>query len=191
MPITTREEWLIQAADHIRKDVFTDHDIPPFRVSVGWPGGRGKKASTVGQCWNTSCADDGISQVFVSPVVKAEVEVLRILVHEMIHVFDNCEHGHRGTFLNVFKKVGMTGKATECAAGPDLAATLVEIVAKLGAYPHAAMKRPGEGGGVGEKKQATRMKLLKAECGYQVRTTQLWIDEGLPTCPHGHEMEVQ
>jgi len=39
--------------------------------------------------------------------------------------------------------------------------------------------------------QTTRM--LKVECpadGYIVRTTQKWIDLGLPTCPCGEEMEL-
>lgn len=41
------------------------------------------------------------------------------------------------------------------------------------------------------KKQSTRMlKVICPGCGYTVRTTQKWIDIGLPTCPCGEEMEV-
>jgi hypothetical protein len=182
---TTREDWLIDAGQRLRKQVFTDHDIPAYRVSVGWPGGRGKKSSTIGQCWNASCSEDGIPQVFVSPVVKAEVEVLRVLVHEMIHVFDNCEHGHRGTFLQVFRAVGMAGKATECEAGPELAVILVEIVAELGPYPHAALRPSQRTGKVGEKKQTSRQLLVQCStCGYKARTTRQWLDDvGAPICP--------
>jgi len=191
----TREEWLTVAANLIRSNVFADHEIPEFRVSVGWPGGRGKKSTTIGQCWNTSCADDGLSQVFVSPVVKDPLEVLRVLVHEMIHVFDNCEHGHRGTFLQVFRKVGMTGKATECAAGEELTVILKEIVEEVGPYPHAALKS-SQKGGVGEKKQASRQLKVKCpECGYIARTTRQWLDDmGAPYCPctgGGHQMEEE
>lgn len=41
------------------------------------------------------------------------------------------------------------------------------------------------------KKQATRMiKVCCPGCGYTIRTTQKWIDVGLPTCCCGEEMEV-
>jgi hypothetical protein len=42
----------------------------------------------------------------------------------------------------------------------------------------------------GTKKVAGRRPWVKLECacGYTVRTTQHWIDVGLPTCPHGHEL---
>jgi hypothetical protein len=189
----TREAWLVEAADLIRTAIFAEHDveIPEFRISVGWPGGRGKKSSTIGQCWNTTASEDGIPQVFVSPVVKDRLEVLRVMVHEMIHVLDDCQNGHRGLFVQTFRKVGMTGKATECDASEELRTKLADIAEAVGKYPHGAMKRQVARTGTGEKKQSTRMLLLKAECGYQVRTTQIWIDEGLPTCPHGHEMELQ
>jgi hypothetical protein len=181
----TREAWLTAAGQEIRKQVFPDHEIPEFRVSVGWPGGRGKKSSTIGQCWNTSCADDGLAQVFVSPVVKSEIEVLRVLVHEMIHVFDNCEHGHRGTFLQIFRAVGMVGKATECEAGAELLETLGKIVQLLGAYPHAALRSSTPAGKIGEPKQKSRQLLVEcADCGYKARTTRQWLDDvGAPICP--------
>lgn len=185
----TREAWLVAAGQEIRRWVFPEHEIPEYRVSVGWPGGRGKKSSTIGQCWNTSCADDGLSQVFVSPVVKDAVEVLRVLVHEMIHVFDNCEHGHRGTFLQVFRAVGMTGKATECAAGSDLLEKLTAIVERLGAYPHAALRSSTPAGKIGEPKQKGRQLQVKCQsCGYIARTTRLWLtDVGAPICPCNNE----
>lgn len=185
----TREAWLVAAGRELRKVAFPDHEIPEFRISVGWPGGRGKKSSTVGQCWNTACADDGLAQVFISPVVKVELEVLRIMVHEMIHAFDNCEHGHRGTFLQIFRAVGMIGKATECEAGPDLSAKLVEIVALLGPYPHAALRSSRPGSKVGEKKQKSRQLLVKcSDCGYKARTTRQWLDDvGAPICPCNNE----
>ncbi len=40
---STREEWLVAAIEALGKTVFADADVelPPVRVSVGWPGGRG------------------------------------------------------------------------------------------------------------------------------------------------------
>jgi hypothetical protein len=43
----------------------------------------------------------------------------------------------------------------------------------------------------GRRKQSTRMlKLECTNCGYTVRTTQKWIEVGLPTCCCGSDMEV-
>jgi hypothetical protein len=38
-PLNTREEWLTTALEKLREHVFAPHDldIPPYRVSVGWP----------------------------------------------------------------------------------------------------------------------------------------------------------
>jgi len=191
---TTREEWLIAAGQELRARVFPDHEIPPYRVSVGWPGGRGKKSSTIGQCWNTNCSEDGLAQVFVSPVVKSEIEVLRVLTHEMIHVFDNCEHGHRGTFLQVFKAVGMTGKATECEASKELTDKLDGIRKRLGPYPHSALRSSQKAGKLGEPKQKSRQLQVKCvDCGYIARTTRMWLtDVGAPICPcNGEPMEEE
>ena len=80
--------------------------------------------------------------------------------------------------------------------------------AELGAFDHgrldpdvASVPAPvpaGEGGGPamppkvhsGPAKQGTRMvKLTAPDCGYTVRTTRKWIDQGAPMCPHGVAME--
>lgn len=191
-PFETREQWLVAAIDALETEVFGEHEIkiPPYRVSVGWPGGRGKKAGVIGQCWNTAQTEDGTAAVFVSPVIKDPVEVLRVLVHELIHAVDDCASGHRGAFAKMFRLVGMTGKRTECAAGEELTAKLKLIADGLGAYPHGAIKRQQKGG-KGEKTQTTRMlKVLCANegCGYTLRTTRQWLDVGLPTCACGAEM---
>lgn len=39
-------------------------------------------------------------------------------------------------------------------------------------------------------KAGTRLLKLECKCGYTVRTTQKWIEVGMPTCPCGEEMEV-
>jgi hypothetical protein len=187
----TREAWLTEAIESLRTDIFAarDLEIPAYRVSVGWPGGRGKKSNVVGQCWNTAQTEDGTAAIFISPTVKDPVEVLSILVHEIIHAIDDCVSGHRGAFVKMFRKVGMVGKATQSAAGEELSAQLASVAETLGAYPHAAIKK-GQSG-AGEKKQSTRMLkvvCLDEDCGYSLRTTRQWLDVGLPTCACGEEM---
>ena len=53
---------------------------------------------------------------------------------------------------------------------------------------------PGPGGKVhsGPGKQGTRMiKLTAACCGYTVRTTRKWLDQGYPLCPHGQPIHEE
>lgn len=187
----TREEWLVAAVGALTP-LFEEvgETVPAMRVSVGWPGGRGQKNNVIGQAWARQAAADGVAQVFISPVLDDAVRVLDVLVHEMVHVVDGNESGHRGRFARIAKAVGLEGKMTATVAGEALKERLGEIIEDtLGAYPHAALRSGEEGA---PKKQTTRM--LKVECsegsGYIVRMTRKWIDEvGLPLCPcHREEM---
>lgn len=190
----TREAWLRGAADLIRERVFVtpDHEfaVPEFRVSVGWPVGKRRDTNVIGECHNTASFDDGIPQVFITPKIKDRLAILRTLVHEMIHVADDCQHGHQGFFAYVFRHIGMTGKRTETEAGEELRLVLANIADELGPYPHSALRVGGKKSG--QKKQTSRMLPIKctaADCGYSLRTTRMWIDRGLPTCFCGSEMK--
>lgn len=193
-PFATREEWLVAAVKSLRPlfDAIDDATVPAMRVSVGWPGGRGAKGNVIGQAWAGAASTDGVPQVFISPVLDDASRVLDVLAHEVTHVIDGNKSGHRGNFARIAKALGLEGKMTATVAGEALAATLAEIAADLGDYPHAALV-PGAEGADGPKKQGTRM--LKVECaegsGYVVRMTRKWLDEfGAPTCPcHGAVME--
>ncbi|CCQ44282.1 putative uncharacterized protein [Pseudarthrobacter siccitolerans] len=189
---STREEWLVAAVTALAP-LFEElgETLPEVRVSVGWPGGNGRKNSVIGQCWSTKVAADNVSQLFISPVLDEAVRVLDVLAHELIHAIDDCESGHKGRFAKIAKALGLTGKMTATVAGDELKAQLEEIAAELGDYPHAALVNPGAGA-EGPKKQSTRM--MKAECpegsGYKVRLTRQWLAEyGAPICPHcGEQM---
>lgn len=198
----TREEWLTAAAEHLRYRVFSEHDIevPDFQVSVGWPAGKGTRSSTIGQCFNRAWNEDGDPSIFISPVLKAPLELLACLAHEMIHAWDDCASGHKGAFLKTFRTIGMSGKATEVGVGDELNAILVEISEELGKYPHGKLSKGGAAGGPAPKRDTNRQLLVLCEPGvtegrdkkeiYKVRTTQKWLDEvGFPICPcHNVEM---
>jgi hypothetical protein len=202
-PWSTREAWLMAAADQLRTSVFAKHDIeiPEFQISVGWPAGKGTRSDTIGQCFNAAWNEQGAPSIFISPVLKDRREILACLAHEMIHAYDDCVNGHRGTFVHVFRLIGMTGKATECLYGDELGTVFTEIVAVLGKYPHGKMSK----GGVmaAPKRDTNRQLLLLCPQGvadqldkreiYKVRTTRKWIDEvGRPLCPcHGQYMEEE
>jgi hypothetical protein len=190
----TREQWLEAAVVHISR-LFKDINIelPPVRVSVGWPskGGLASKVKVIGQCWSSKAAKDGISQVFISPTLGDDlVQSLAVLVHELVHAWDDCKHQHKGPFAEVAKRVGLVGKMTQSNAGPELEIKLKAIISDLGEFPHSPLVASEVEKEI--KKQTTRMiKLVTPDCcEYTVRTTQKWIDEGLPSCPHGVTMEI-
>lgn len=185
-----REAWLIAAAQAMTP-WFTavDEEVPPFRVSVGWPGGRGPKKTTRGQCWPTSSADDKTAQIFISPMQSDTVTTLAVLLHEMAHAVDDCESKHNGNFIKIARKLGFQHKWTSSSnRTEELTERLSGLAERLGDFPSASIVTGRAADG--PAKQSTRM--LKLECpedGYIVRTTQKWIDLGLPTCPCGVELE--
>jgi hypothetical protein len=190
----TREEWLVAAVEALVPIFdYAGQMLPDVRVSVGWPGGNGRKNSVIGQCWSTKVAADKVSQIFISPVLDEAVRVLDVLVHELIHAIDDCESGHKGRFAKIAKAVGLTGKMTATVAGDDLKAKLEAIAEELGEYPHAAIVS-GAQGADGPKKQTTRQ--LKVECaegsGYKARITRQWLDDfGAPICPCHEERMIE
>lgn len=189
---TLRESWL-QAAVVALTPLFNavDLEVPPIRISVGFPGGRGPKTSVIGQCWNSHSSADKVHQIFIHPSLDDVEQILGVVMHELVHAIDDCESGHKGAFVKMVRALGLAGKPTATEVGEELAEELKPIIEILGEYPHAVLGSFDEGGAEGPKKQGTRM--LKVECpedGYIVRTTRKWLEIGVPTCPCGTEMEV-
>lgn len=188
----TREEWLNAAVAELREWIFgEEHPVPDVHVSVGWPGGRGPKANTIGQCWQPDSSADGVGQIFISPVVAEPVHVLATLVHELVHAINhkNGENGHRGPFKRIAEELGLEGKMTATHAGAELAAKLEEIAEGLGFYPHSKISTE-------DKPKVQKTYMLKyvspEEPDYFVRITQNKIDEyGAPRDPWGNEMEQE
>lgn len=193
--IRNREDWLIKAATILGEwlEEFGE-EVPPLRISVGFPGGRSNRNRTIGQCWSSNAAEDGRNQIYLSPI-RGEVDtvnVLGTLLHEMIHAVDDCESGHRGNFLRIAKGMGFVSKFTSSDnRSTELQQRLMDLADRLGPFPHPALL-VGARGSEEPKKQTTRQ--LKAVCSqnpdYKLRLTRKMIEEyGLPYCPcHDEEM---
>lgn len=184
----TREDYLIRAVRQLgvliqRK---TGEKIPnEIRVSVGFPSRSVRK--TIGQCWHPDSAADGVPQVFISPLLDDPVEVLAVLAHELLHAVNHAagQKGHGAPFAALAKPLGLEGKMTATVPGETLKAELKLVADKLGEYPHKALDL-----GSLAPKQSTRMlKLMAPCCEYTVRTTQKWLEVGVPSCPCGTEMQ--
>lgn len=183
-----REAWLTAAVDALRP-LFTEvgAQVPArVRVTVGFPGGRGPKTRTIGQCWSTAAVADGVSTMFISPVLDDPVIILSTLVHEMVHAVDDCKNGHKKPFATIATAVGLTGKMTSTVAGDALRERLAAIADDLGPMDHGAINP-----NVGRKVQSTRMlKVECGDCGCVIRMTRKWLDDaGAPTCACGTRMQ--
>lgn len=181
-----REAWLTEAGVEIGSLLVQNGlEVPTYRVSVGWPskGGTSAKKRRIGECWRPEASEDGISQIYISPVLENPADVLSTLVHEILHALTPGE-GHRGEFVAAAKTVGLLAPWTSTPVGDELKAALAEIAERLGEYPHVKLT-PGVQG----KVQSTRMlKVMCPDCEYTVRMTRKWLDVGNPSCPDGDEM---
>lgn len=198
--MTTREDWLVQAAqliyDQIIAPVAVIKEGERWQVSCGWPSRGALSASQrrVGECWPAfASSDNATRQVFISPILDELVDgcgdgVLPTLVHELVHVVVP-EPGHRGEFRRVALAVGLEGKMASSVAGNELCQKLNAIARQLGPYPHSRLDPEPR-----RRTQSTRMIKVMAtkctECQYVARTTRMWLSQfGPPRCPHGSVME--
>lgn len=211
---TTREAWLMRAIEALRpRFAEVGAELPALiHVSVGFGGTgmRGESKMVLGATWARRASKDGANHVFISPVLSDTARVLDVLIHELIHVADDNQSGHKGLFAEWATRLGLTGKMTATVASIELAAEMITLAAVLGDYPHAAIipmdelpevpttpGAPAPRGRItsGPKTQTTRM--LKVVCqdagcecgGYTVRTTARWLEVGTPRCPFGGRMD--
>lgn len=184
-----REAWL-QRASNVMQGWFEEigEEMPPVWVSIGFGA---SKRTAVGTCHPRVSSEDGINHVFVSPVRGSgqSVDALATLLHELVHAVDDCQDGHTKNFIRVAKQLGFRSKWTSSVNRTDeLTERLEGLVERIGPLPHGALTL-GQAADA-PKKQGTRM--LKLSCpddGYVVRTTQKWIDFGMPSCPCGNLLE--
>lgn len=193
--LSTREAWLKACEQEIREhfredfekhfgDVGMEH-LAHLHVSTGFPS-RGGLTKVIGECWKSKASEDEVTHhIFINPRLTDLVQVVATLAHEMIHAADDGENKHKGAFVRCARDMGLEGKATATVAGAAFADWARSVEQKIGRYPHVGLVPVME-----QKKQGTRMlKLEAACCGYIVRTTQKWIDVGVPACPCGNDME--
>lgn len=187
----TREAWLGRAAAQLADRLFYEEDVPPLRISVGFPGG-GSPKTRIAECWSTGSSEDGVNQIFISPIrgEQQSQDILGSLAHEMIHAIDDCNSGHRGNFARIARAAGFLPKLTSSIyRTAELDARLDEILEIVGPFPHAAIVS-GRAADAPKTQKSRQLKLECPEDGYIVRASQKCIDIGVPTCPCGTEMVV-
>lgn len=177
VPVHNREAWLLEAVREITA-VFEEngYTVPPVRISVGWPGGKGKKTmlKTIGQCWYGHQSSDGLAQIFISPALTDTVEIMATIAHEMVHAVAGGKCGHRGLFRTIALQIGLEGKMTATNAGDALKGRFVPMLERLGTYDHAKLNVSLV------TAPANKNRHLKINCHYcefTARTTRKQMDE--------------
>ena len=189
---STREEWLTAGIEEVRSlfDLYSKPLPARIRVSCGFPS-TALRSGAIGECWINSASADGTFEILIHPKLADPVSVFEVLVHELCHATAGAfNHG-----VN-FQKIAKAMHLQACGSGKqpwkatkgdaDFSSVYGDIILSLGDYPHAELKSDRQ-----IKKQTTR--LLKAccpSCGYTVRLTQKWADQGMPTCPCGDTLSI-
>ena len=180
----TREAWLLNAAEKL-KPLFKKqgYDVPNVQVSCGFTStGKSRHA---GECWSTKASDAAKNEIYISPKYADTVEVMDILVHELVHAVDNCEHKHGAEFKKIALAVGLEGKMRSASASAKLKNELIKIAETLAPYPHVKLNIPTI-----IRAYKPRPKARCSECGYEIGIFKKWQHLGAPICPvHKIEMD--
>ncbi|MGB1086710.1 MAG: hypothetical protein ACPGU8_04010 [Methylophilaceae bacterium] len=187
----SRENYLIQATDIMRKSLFKPkgYKVPKVELSISWAtrGNRNRKgnAKTLGQCFPKQMHAGGINQIVITPnydgsTIKGSLDILGTLVHELVHAVDNCVSGHGKAFKDCATAVGLTGPMRSTGESEELKEYLRKnIIDKLGLFPHKKVTLNGT------KKQTTRnIKVACDCCDFSFRTSRknLAIMDFEPDC---------
>ena len=187
----SRENYLIQATDIMRKSLFKPkgYKVPKVELSISWAtrGNRNRKgdAKTLGQCFPKQMHAGGINQIVITPnydgsTIKGSLDILGTLVHELVHAVDNCVSGHGKAFKDCATAVGLTGPMRSTGESDELKEYLRKnIIDKLGLFPHKKVTLNGT------KKQTTRnIKVTCDCCDFSFRTSRknLAIMDFEPDC---------
>ena len=174
-----REQWLMQAVDHLAP-LFekAGYAVPIVKVSIGFPS-TGSKGRHLGQCWSTKSAVDGVNQIYIAPHLPTALDVLDTLVHELVHAVDDCESGHGENFKRIALDVGLKGPMRSAGAGEWLKQDLIKIAEKLGTFPHGRLSLP-----IRSMQKAPKRPGAKCiKCGYEVVMLKRYLQHGPPLCP--------
>ena len=186
----TREEWLCAAVEELRPlfSVFSKPVPTKIRVATGFPYGA-ERSKAIGQCWSDTNSADGAVEILISPTLGDAIEVFEVLVHELCHATAGAMN-HGVNFQSIAGQMHLTpvgtGKETwkSTKGDGDFEGNYRAIIDSLGDYPHAALSHSTK------KVQGTRMLKAVCGCGYTIRLTKKWADQGLPTCICGGSFNI-
>ena len=181
-PSAERQEWVEKALKTLRNHFDSKgYKVPDnIRVTIGWPKGGRKR---IGECFFTEASTDQHFEIFISPElgkggVHSDHPVMEVMAHEICHTIAGFKAKHNKPFKIIAEAIGLTGKMTSTLPGPMMLEVIKSFEELNGPYPAGALTR-----NMLKKKATYLIKCECPECGYVVRTTQKWLEQGDPICP--------
>jgi hypothetical protein len=123
-----------------------------------------------------------------------------LLLHELAHaendhlgIRDCAGRRHNKKFKVMAERLGLTVEKSGSLgfAFTDLGQPAKDFLTKISYKSEIfELSRVGESGVKGKKPGSRLLKCECPDCGYTIRTTQKWLDTGLPVCACGTEMEA-
>ena len=181
-PSMQRQEWVEKALKQLRTH-FNDcgYKVPEnIRVTIGFP----KSGRTrIGECHYTEASMDQHFEIFISPELGKDSTignhpVMEVMAHEICHTIAGHKAGHKAPFKKIATMIGLEGKMTSTVPGLKMLALIEAFEKEHGPYPAGALTRS-----MIKKKNTYLIKCECPECGYTVRTTAKWLENGDPICP--------
>lgn len=196
-PLITEGERLIrEACAHYKLNTKPESIVLTIQT-------RGKREHTLGWFWAKRWKDgkkDAVHEINLSAETLSREDVGETLIHELAHAeneTNNIKDVSNGVHNKKFKvqaeALGLKVLDRDKRVGygfTELDTPARDFLKKI--KFNSLMFKLARLTPTARTKAGTRM--LKCECpkcGYVVRTTQKWVDIGLPQCPDGDEMELQ
>lgn len=173
----TREAWLQDAAGELAHLILaaSGQSLPAtLRVACGFPS-TFRRSGALGETFAPKDSADGATEILISPTLSEPWQVLAVLARQLL-----LSVASGAAFSRACAAAGITpGKPCEVPTVINCS-TITDLASALGEYPHAELSladRP---------KAPTRLlKGLCPSCGYTIRLSAKWAQQGMPTCPCG------
>jgi hypothetical protein len=179
----TREDWLVQAMGEVRPffELAGLNLATQVRLTCGFPS-TARRTGAVAEVWASDASDDGTIEVLISPTLADPRAVFTTLLGALCRATDGSMSPKSDSLTRALAVMLVPGGV----AGDGFDAQYGEIIASLGEYPHAALRMQDR------PKQSTRMlKAVCPSCGYTVRLTSKWAQQGMPTCHDGNQFALE
>lgn len=137
-----REQWLTNLATLLRPWFERQGLEIPLRIRLG-VGALSPSRRVLGVC-HSLMDRDGYRHITISPFIDDPVLVAAVLTHELIHAILPEEENHGPRFAKAARSLGFEAPFTRIVPGPQLQDMLIELVRRVGPYPHKALCLPGD-----------------------------------------------
>lgn len=172
-----REEWFLKAKDFLQKNIFESWEIPEgTKISCGDLDKKHK-----GCCFAKEVSEKGFTEIFISPSISEEIEVLGTLSHELIHAYLGPGKRHGKEFKEIAEKIGLLSPWTASTEGPIFKENIKTFIEELGKYPHSKINRKTM---TKETKSKTRMYICsKDHEEWKCLVKEKYFLQAKPVCP--------